>query len=66
MASSNSSPRREILRMRVYRIPSRDFLLICGQYMLVPKAKAVTLHATQALGERGGIAPIIDLGTRWG
>jgi hypothetical protein len=32
MASSNSSPAREILRMRVYRIPSRDFLLLCGQH----------------------------------
>jgi hypothetical protein len=30
------------------------------------KAKAVPLHATEVLGGRGGIDPLIlDLGTRW-
>jgi hypothetical protein len=35
--------------------------------MIQVKAKAVPLHASKMLGERGGIAPIIlDLGTGWG
>jgi hypothetical protein len=35
--------------------------------MKAKKSKAVPLHATEALGGRGGIAPThSDLGTRWG
>ena len=34
IAATRLVTRHDILRMRIYRIPSRDHLLVCGQCML--------------------------------
>jgi hypothetical protein len=46
---------REILRMRVYRIPCSDFLVACGQYVFVMRGKvtATTFTATDDVSALG-------------
>jgi hypothetical protein len=34
MGSRTSSPHHEALRMRIYYIPSRNHLLVCGEYVI--------------------------------
>jgi hypothetical protein len=40
--------------MRVYRIPSRDFLLLCGQYVLLTKGTSHSNQATKTMTEASG------------
>jgi hypothetical protein len=52
------------VRMRVYRIPSRDFLLVCGQY-LAHTQESGELRSTSAKRSVPTVTALVPCGRSW-